>query len=347
MNQKKSIPVGCDDGHHSVKLVFQDPNQPGHLTELSIKSAAFRGEGQFIQLEGPENVYQSEGENITVVQQQALGQCLSTRFTEYPISTLNRVLVHHALCEAGFGGESVKIVTGLPFDQYYTGNQKNSELIDGKINSLKKPVISRDNKLLARIARNAVVSEGVAALFDLFTNADGTERDEYSSLADQPIAIIDLGGKTLDMVTVMENCNGVYSEYSGTREVGTLQLITQLSALIKREFKMSADPSREFVDQSFKTKEYMVYGEKNDISHLIQQAAKYYMASIMKGVTEIISSYSELGAMVFVGGGAALLQNTFGNAIFNEFYRGKIIIPDRPEFANARGMYHKAVNLEE
>ncbi|WP_240533981.1 hypothetical protein [Aeromonas veronii] len=38
-----------------------------------------------------------------------------TRFKEYPKSALNRVLVHHALRQAGFGGKNVVIATGLPF----------------------------------------------------------------------------------------------------------------------------------------------------------------------------------------------------------------------------------------
>ena len=343
---QKIIPVGCDDGHHSVKLVFENPENPGTLKEVSYRSSAFKGTGQFISLQGANDTYESDGDTLTVSAEQALGFTLDTRFSGYPLSSLNRILVSHALSHAGFDGQCVKIVTGLPYDQYYSTHQKNQALIDGKISSLKKSVSAKDGRDMPRIVRSDVVSEGVASVFDLLMNPDESLRDEYAKLIVRPISIVDLGGKTLDMVTLQENCRGIYAEFSGTREVGTLRLIANLSAAIKQEFNLSGDPSRDYVDQSFKTGKYFCHGEDHDITHLIRQEAQNYINSITRSVAEIASSQSELGATVYVGGGAALLKNTFGVEIFSEFNAGKVIVPDSPEFANARGMYYKASQLE-
>ena len=48
---------------------------------------------------------------------------------------------------------------------------------------------------------------------------------------------------------------------------------------------------------------------------------------------------SDLGAVLFVGGGTALLQSALGAEAFASIYKGKRLIAKDPEYTNARGMW--------
>ncbi|MGK9007660.1 plasmid segregation protein ParM domain-containing protein, partial [Citrobacter europaeus] len=65
-----------------------------------------------------EGLYKTE-EGLDYTVSEYLPNADDTRFKDYPRSPLNRVLVHHALRVAGFGGKDVSIATGLPVSYYY------------------------------------------------------------------------------------------------------------------------------------------------------------------------------------------------------------------------------------
>ena len=96
------------------------------------------------------------------------------------------------------------LITGLPVDQYYKNGAPNQELIGQKIASLAKAV-QRVGKgpRLARIAGQSVISEAIAAFYDALIQPDGEFNAEIEALiARRPIAVMDIGGKTTDLVVV-------------------------------------------------------------------------------------------------------------------------------------------------
>ncbi len=346
MNQENTIAVGCDDGHHSIKLVFEHPECPGKLQELAIRSTAVKGTSQVLSFHEENDIYESAGEIFTVTDDFNVANTLDTRYKGYPLSAQNRILIHHALSKAGLAGKAIRLVSGLPYDQYYAVRKQNRTLIDGKIASVQTPVTTPNSTKLATIVKNTVMSEGIAALMAVLLDSDGKICQAHSDLLQQPVTVVDLGGKTLDIVTVTRGVNGVFFEASGTKEVGTLYLETKLASLLKHHFGMSADPAKAFVSKSLYSFQYQFHGKTHNVRNLVDEASEIYVENIRNAVIEIAGRLSDLAAMVFVGGGSALLQKMHGDSFFKNFYDGQIIVPERPEFANARGMYLHAKTLE-
>lgn len=339
------MPVGADDGHDSIKTCTGYNTKTKTYTCSFIKSQAFLGLHQIMSMNKESAAaYTTDGEDFTVAGDSALGKPLDTRFLQYPTSNLNRILVNHALISAGLGDKNVFLVTGLPVDQYYKLGQPNISLIGDKKDSLMKPVTNFNKKFsTANILGNEVFSEGLAAFFDAMFNGDGTVNDEIQQLINRrPITVVDLGGKTLDIATIHEGASGVYADRSGTDPVGVISMKIKAIEMIKSHFTLNNDPPMNYVDEAFISKEYEFFGKSVNISDIIDKSCRSYIEEIKNVFHKRCGDGSDLGAVIFVGGGTALLKLALGEEIFSEIFSGRIIIPNDPEFANARGMWKAA-----
>ena len=97
----KVVNIGLDDGYANVKLAWKDAD--GTIRTRSIPSRAKAGSlgvgSLFDDGPGAAMGYETEGERWTV----APGiEGESTRFPDYNLSSLARVLAHHALVSAGW-----------------------------------------------------------------------------------------------------------------------------------------------------------------------------------------------------------------------------------------------------
>lgn len=337
--------VGQDDGHDTIKTCFGYDQATNSYLYGYHKSRAVEGLQQILSVGDKTGVaYETEGKQFTVANGQALIRTLDTRVLDYPTSDLNRILVNHALADCKLAGAPLYLVTGLPVDQYYSGREPNKDLIGKKITSLAKPVKRIGNGAgLATIAKQGVVSEAIAAFYDALINHDGSFDSEIEALISRrPVAVVDLGGKTLDIAVVVENVGGVYGERSGTENLGVLGLITKVGATLKAEFKLNNDPPASYVEEAFRTKKYDLFGETRDVSNIIEQACKDYLAGVRNFFLTKVGDGSDLGAVLFVGGGTALLRLALGDEAFSSVYKGKRLVADEPEYANARGMWKYA-----
>lgn len=340
--QQELLCIGQDDGHDTIKTCFGYDEATGKYRYGYHKSRAVDGLQQILSVGGRQGAaYETEGRSFTVADGQALIRALDTRSGNYPLSDLNRVLVNHALAECGLNESPLYLITGLPVDQYYKDGKPNSELIERKKDSLAKPV-HRVGKgpVLAKIAKQNVVSEAIAAFYDALIKEDGQLDEMIEKLiARRPVAVIDLGGKTLDIAVVVENVEGVYNHRSGTADIGVLTLITKLAARIKSKFNLSNDPPAAYVEEAFRTKKYELFGEFEDVSDVVEAVCQEYLVEVQNFFITKVGDGSDLGAAIFVGGGTALIESALGVDAFATVYKGKRIIAKDPEFANARGMW--------
>lgn len=123
-SDERVIDVGIDDGYAAIKLAWND--QSGQLMTFSIPSRARQGSLGVGSLTSDQTVggYRTEGICFTV----APGiEGEETRFPDYNMSPLARVLSHHALVCAGFAGRSVRIASGLPLDRYFRNGKKTTK----------------------------------------------------------------------------------------------------------------------------------------------------------------------------------------------------------------------------
>ncbi len=344
-SQKETqVVVGADDGHDTIKLVYGWDSSTGSWRYGYHKSRAVEGLQQVMSMGGPGcagGAYETEGKKFTVAGPQNLLQALDTRMEGYPVSDLNRTLVTHSLAACGLGDAHVYLVSGLPVDQYYKNGAPNIDLIGRKIDSLSKPVarIGR-GPALALVGGQSVISEAIAAFYDALIQPDGEFDAQIEALiARRPVAVVDLGGKTTDLVVVAENGSSVYKDQSGTKDIGVLQLLDQVAEEIKSEFGLNDNPPLPYVEEACRTKKYELFGESVDVGHIVESACEAYRERVKNFFVSKLRDGSTVGAVIFVGGGTALIQSVLGDEAFAAIYKGKRFIAKEPEYANARGMW--------
>lgn len=340
--KRQLLAIGQDDGHDTIKTCFGYDNATGEYRYGYHKSKASAGIQQVMSVGSQHSsAYETEGQQFTVAGGQALLKTMDTRMVNYPTSDLNRVLVNHALADVGLGDQELYLVTGMPVDQYYKDSAPNTELIDRKMKSLSKPVTRIGaGAPMAKVVRQKVVSEAIAAFYDALLNPDGTYNEVIKQIIGRrPVAVMDFGGKTLDLAVVIENVRGVYGDRSGTGDIGVLALMTKIAARIKSQFNLSNDPPAAYVEEAMRTKQYEFFGETHDVSEIVDTACREYLAEAQSFFVSKVGDGSDLGAVIFVGGGAALIRSALGDEAFADVFRGKRIIASDPEYANARGMW--------
>lgn len=336
--------VGQDDGHDTVKTCIGWDPATKEFQYGYHKSRAVQGLEQVMALGrhgGVGGAYATEDQRFTIADGQGLLRSLDTRMESYALSSLNRVLVNHALSSCGLADTPIYLVTGLPVDQYYRNGAPNEEMIGSKMKNLAMSVQRIGaGPGIAKIVKQGVLSEGIAAFYDALIQPDGT-LDAYIEelIARRPIGVVDIGGKTTDIVVISENARSVYPHRSGTENIGVLNLLDKVGERIKAEFQLNANPPTPYVEEACRTKRFELFGEFKDVSHIVEAACRDFLAEVQNFFVSKVGDGSDLGAILFVGGGAALIVSALGEDAFASVYKGRRIIAKDPEFANARGMW--------
>ena len=316
------ILVGCDDGFAAIKLAFFDGTR---LVEKSIPSRAAIGANLTSTTTGEDSnsTYVAEDVSYTVSEHV---EAQDTRFAAYPTSALNRVLVHHALREAGLGGMRIKLATGLPPGRYYRDGGLNTRLISGKERNMLSPVTPSDGEPVAVIADHKVFSEAAAGLVDYCANDKG----ETIHAVDAPIAVVDIGGRTTDCVMILPPGNQVDHKRTGSADIGVLDVMDAVRTRLCSEFDLDTIGDR-VVDQALHSGKVVLYGRSHDVRSHVDQAIREVSERILRYVQSRFTNAAEVERIVFIGGGAELMSHVIKD--FPQAY-----VSERPQFANARGM---------
>ncbi len=319
--------VGVDDGHYAVKVVTED----GQM--FSIPSRARSGKHLTAwqgTSESDGGIYRTEEGGLFTVHEH-LSDSDDTRFRDYPLSPLNRVLVHHALRRAGLGGQRVNICTGLPVSYYYVGGEKNQVLIDGKEQNLRKSV-SAEHGECAVIDGNTVTTEAIAAYFDQIMNMDGSETDVYGEVEKAMVGVVDVGGKTTDSVVVLPGGMQIDNARSGSTDIGILNLNDTIEAVLRTKFNFDRVPVS-MIEDAISTGSIKEYGKRHDVTDIVRKAKEDLADGILANVRAKIGTGRDLEWVLFVGGGSMVMREQLAR----NFPHARF--PDRPEMANARGMF--------
>lgn len=343
--------IGCDDGHFAIKVCA------GEDLFFTIPSRAALGRIASADISGGQDLsmlYETaQGEYITIIKDEDMGQEEDTRNPDFPLSSANRALVTHSLLntlyKGGFAPEGVDInlISGLPINRFYTeSGEANRELIDGKKASLMRPVRSVKGIDLPNVANHSVISEAVAAYFDLLLNFDGSYNQGFKELSDEePIAVVDVGGKTLDIAAIKTGGRGIHSAQSGTTDAGALYLYDLVDAALRAKFGINEPIPFTRLERTIKNKTYNLWGERQDVSELIDSQLNAFADRIAAFVAQNIGDATRFGRVLFVGGGANLLQDRLSRvfpSIKKEAIYTAIDSSDprtNASYANARGMY--------
>lgn len=324
--------VGVDDGYAQIKVVAKHGKGPA-LAEWVYPARANTGvESMTFDSDLSLSYYTTQGAQFTV----GCTEAADTRFENYPVSDLNRVLVAHALVKSGFnsGGE-IRVVSGLPIERYYQGTTKNQQLIEAKTRSLMIPVHDSKGEVAVRVVRHTVLPQAIAAWFDYAIDEAGTLRE---GVLDDSIGVVDIGGRTTDVAVVQPN-HVLDMTRTGTDVVGVLSIFDKVRKAICVRFGISSI-SRHELDHAIREHRYRLKGEWHDISDIIESNAREIGQRIAYAVQARIGEGNDLGRVLVVAGGAALFAEELRS------YYPHAHVPVNPECANARGYAKYALYVE-
>lgn len=323
------IPLfAIDDGYAQVKGYGEDDN--GQIVKSRMRSSVRPGRYGLgaISGHGAVGLYDTEEGPFTVSEDV---EAENTQFDGFHLSTMNRVLVNHALVSAGYGGREVEIVTGLPVADFFLNGFKDEEKVAAKqANLLKSVTLTSGDEKTARITKVSVGCQAVAAWVDYALDDELNERVDIEG----PVAIVDIGGRTTDVATVI-NGQSVDHARSGTANIGVLDVYKAVEAVIGGKFKIRDKFPLNTIDAAVRTGKIRLWNKDNDVSDLVNEVLREHESKITREVERRIGSGAAMNAVVFVGGGSALFKSIAGQ------YPNGVTLDD-PEFANARGLYKYA-----
>lgn len=329
MTDKKKDPaqpllVAVDDGYAQTKLVGECP-ETGRIRKTILRSAIRSGRGGLGGFGGGGiSLYTTEeGDSFTVSKDI---ESENTQFDGFHTSPLNRVLVNHALIDAGYGGRDIRLITGLPVADYFLDDERDAEHIEAKRRNLLRGVTVGDERPMPRIADVKVGCQAVAAWFDYVLDDDLEQCNDPSGR----IAIVDIGGRTTDIAVVIGG-NAIDHAKSGTANIGVLDVYSAVSKAIQRSFRIKEQFPIDQIDAAVRTGRFPLWNKEHDVSELVENAVREHESKIAREVERRIGSAANLNSVVFVGGGSNLFRSIAGH-----FPNGHM--PDDPEFSNAAGL---------
>ena len=329
------VQLGLDDGYAYTKIALPD----GRLAAIPSRARIGQSGVTWIR-EEQQRIFEYETAGTIYSVGAVDGE--PTRFEGYPNSGLNRVIVQHALQQAGLFGRSVHMVSGLPVAAFYRNDgQRRQKAIQSKRDSLKvgvQPVSilghSRKPLLQASVAFHEVIPEALAAWYDhawydhvIVTLDDGVTLDADRLSA--PVAIVDIGGRTTDYVVVQDQ--GVVHSSSGSLTRGMLNVQTQVANGIQEQFDLDSLGEQRLA-QAVETHCLRLHGKDHDVSALVGAAKRELVERLYTETRRQLGLGAELDCILFVGGGSAALAVDIANWFPNQR------IADHAAFANARGM---------
>jgi plasmid segregation protein ParM len=322
---KKTLLAAVDDGYAQTKLYGENEN--GEIVKFRMRSSVRPGRYGLGAISGTGSVglYDTEDGPFTVSEDI---EAENTQFDGFHLSTMNRVLVNHALVSAGYGGKDVDVITGLPVADFFINGLKDEEKVGQKrANLLKDVSLTSGEGKVPSIKNVQVGCQAVAAWVDYALGDDIKERVEIEGA----VAIVDIGGRTTDVATVISG-QSVDHARSGTQNIGVLDVYKAVEAAILAQFKIRDRFPLNAIDQAVRTGSIPLWGKNNDVTELVQGIIREHESKIAREVERRIGSGAAMNAVVFVGGGSALFSK------ISENFPNGVMVED-PEFANARGLY--------
>lgn len=321
--QMNPINIGLDDGYAFTKVALPD----GRLIAIASRARIGRANVTWLN-DAEQRAFEYETDDMLFAVGDVDGE--PTHFDGYPFSGLNRAIVQHALHEAGLAGRSVHAVSGLPVGSFYLkdGSQR-MDIIERKRGSLKRTVEPIDGRLPAAVAFHEVIPEALAAWYDHIISTTGDSVQLEAGRLNVPVAVVDIGGRTTDIVVVADQA--VRHNGSGSLRCGLLDLQRHVGEGIRGRFDLD-EVSERAVDAAARTGRVRLFGNDHDVSDLVRSARHQLIERLHVQTQRQLGQGAELERILFVGGGAVALAADIQGWFSNH------AIAAHPAFANARGM---------
>lgn len=326
MSANNIIFAGVDDGHRETKIILSTGKR------IIIPSRVHSGFSNRISINGAKSAVSAYTTQEGPFTAGDIGSSELTAYDDYPFSAQNRVIVTHALRQLGINGDhQINLVSGLPLKRYYLKGEPNKTLIRLKReNLLKSDVIGSDGYKPGKIIRHDVMAEAISSWVDYVLQRDeqGILRVDRERLA-QRIAIVDIGGRTLD-IAVVKNWD-MDGDRSTTDEIGMITIIEAVRERLRDMFN-GVDMTDEQVNQAVSEGTVKLWGKAHDVSQCVESANLSVVNSIRATLKGCLKNSQDIDCVFFVGGTSKYLQRYLVDWFPNQS------IPEDSVFTNAMGM---------
>lgn len=325
--------IAVDDGYAHTKIAWFDEDE-GRIRTFTIPSTAKAGDfsdvdvGEFNPNPQTRCYIDDSGNEISAG---SITDPESTNSEAYPFSSLNRVLVNHAIIRSGLASEDApfepeQICVTAPVQRYLSDRES---ILKKRRESLSRPIMPKDyDHPFVKINPDAVMlyPEAIAAWIDHVVDDQGRSKNNPEHIT----AIVDIGGRTTDITVFMD---GVPKrEHSMTYEVGMLTAFKKIGALMQRRYELTSEPGLRTIQKAVDNNGlFSLRGRSADMSDLIDEAYREVSEEIYRQIERQIEAVPDFETMIFVGGGSKALGK------YLEDY-DMAYIPEDPHLANVRGV---------
>ena len=229
--------------------------------------------------------------------------------------------------------ESVKLVTGLPVDEYASMKSKYKEaLIDKHHLQLINPDGTAGDFYSFNIEDVIILPQPLGTIFDRVLNGNGQIIDK--ELASARVAVLDIGKFTVDLV-LMDKFTFIDQYSTSFNDVGMYDAFKDLSLAIKTELghNIPADKIEPYVRNGQASKEF-----KEQIEIVNANQAEKIISRVYNTWTDLWS----LDHLFISGGGAIVLGEHIKSSLSDHIEQ--ITLCNEPTLSNARG-YYKYANM--
>ena len=311
--------IGCDIGCSHAKLTWYD--QYGTLQRFVVPSEIYEAFAPLSFIDEDESGvnYRSSGRVFNF--HEACGvPPFNTKQPSYPYSVENAVILHHALRLAGFEGD-VSIAISMPYDDFYSNVGKNIDNIERKKKSIMIDVTNDDNNI--NIVNVEVFPEAIIGAYGCYVDDAANNLYEIQ----QGLLIVDLGGRTSDIVHATSSWMPSRTGRKSTHAFGYLDLLDNLNEQLRDLGFGSVPPTilKKAIDNG-----YIRKGEnKIDIRKQIKQSRESLLSRVETAIDSWVRDGITIDGILFIGGAVEDFREELSH-IKDSF------IADNPQFANSR-----------
>ncbi len=244
------------------------------------------------------------------------GRAIDTRTRSYHRTPEWKVLLLYGLKD----NPSVNLVLGLPVS--YARKEERQELEETLRGDFSFKVGVRE--VSVRISDVRVIAQGMGVLLDYFIEGRVNEVKKSES-----ILVFDIGFYTTDVFVYRDG--GIEEERSRSVEVGVSHLFEEVLKWLTVEKNYPAVSLKE-IEKFFQRGYVKIKGEE------ISLPKEVFIKKWSEKLLDLLRFYEKelytYDTLILAGGGAYFLNK--------DFFGRRVVIPDKPEFANARGYYKYA-----
>lgn len=351
----KTVLIGIDDGHNTVVIYDSE----GNVSQIS--SLVKIGHPGVQTLDAQDSFNQAGavkvGDRMFGVGP-AITSSLDLRTDDFPGSPHNVALIYYALARHldDPSKYDIHIATGVPFSTFYksgpNGFVPNRELVKRKNDAiLAGATVYKNGKEITFAVKSCVTfPECHSAWFNFFTSINLEKKSgggvtlsrviDHEKL-EKDVAIVDVGGRTTDVVTIMSK--GLQQKESGTREFGALNIVDSVKESLSNILNSGGDIPPKKINECVhvyvsgeETKKVQFGRMQIEVYPIVKAAVELEAERIANFIKQKINTARyAIDTIIMIGGSCYLVKDAL-NAHLEEF---QVYWDEQPEIANAKGFY--------